>query len=978
MSDTEVKQEESSYEPQQHEPESLQNSQNATPEKPRTVGGFLVDDDEDDSGMPEQAVEADGPNGLLDVEDPSSNAPERSAIPSPPTTQTAQSNGDVPEQANAQDHDPADFVPNGIADDVPLASVPTVDDSKDLGAVESSKDVPAVQVPSAASPKENVKPLPRARLPQDKIGMLEDRIKEDPKGDLDAWMTLINEYKRRNKVDDVRATYNRFLEVFPTSAEQWMAFVNFELETNPPQTLYMAEKVFQASLQTVPNLGLWTTYLNYVRRRNKLTSDVDGSARKIVSQAFDFVIGKIGIDKDAGPLWQEYIQFIRSGPGQAGGSSWQDQQKMDDLRKAFQRAVSVPTQNVQSLWKEYDMFEMGLNKTTARKFLQERSPSYITARTAFTNLQKITQSLNRNTTPVLPPALGFEGEADYMKQVDLWKRWIEWEKEDPLYLKDEELEAYKYRVLYAYKQSVMTMRFWPEFWFEAAEFCFENNMKSEGEDFLEKGAKANPESCLIAFKRADHIECTTSNEGSNEGIRRRGELVRKPYDYLLDALYSLGAKIKAREVSGLEGIEQRFKLQQQQQLEDLEDGDDDAEEAEDRRNREKESRETQKQSQVDAFKKGIAAQTKLVNRTITFAWTALMNAIRRVQGRGSTVSDIPGSRGIFGDARKRGRLTSEIYVASALTEYYSYQDTNISTKIFDRGMRLYLDDETIALEYIKHLIHINDITNARATFESTVQRLSMKPESKEKAKHVYAFFHDFECQFGELMQIKNLEKRMIDLYPNESKSTLFSRRYSNGQFDPTAIRFIVSPATQARTQLPPFAEAASSLLTTPPPSLPSLAPIGNSPKRPYDDSDGEQGPPRKQARAESPLKGAAGRRLDAQKRTNLRNEVQQNGTPSIAPAAPPVTTLPQALWTLLNMLPKAELWGNTVRFDPQKMVDLMRNVDTSRHNIDNQVPNYASSASVSYAGQMPQMPQMQTQYTGYPPPSGNSMYGYQR
>jgi cleavage stimulation factor subunit 3 len=127
---------------------------------------------------------------------------------------------------------------------------------------------------------------------------------------------------------------------------------------------YAAEQIFGKSLPSVPNVQLWSVYLNYIRRRNDLTNDPTGVARAIVSQAYDFVLANIGMDRDSGKIWQEYIQFIRSAPGQIGGSSWQDQQKMDQMRKAYQRATSVPMSNIVSLWKEYDQFEMSLNKIT--------------------------------------------------------------------------------------------------------------------------------------------------------------------------------------------------------------------------------------------------------------------------------------------------------------------------------------------------------------------------------------------------------------------------------------------------------------------------------------------------------------------------------------------------------------------------------------------------------------------------------------
>ncbi len=55
----------------------------------------------------------------------------------------------------------------------------------------------------------------RPRLPHDTIGLLEDRIKEDAKGDLEAWLGLIDEYRKRGQLDDVRKVYERFLALFP-------------------------------------------------------------------------------------------------------------------------------------------------------------------------------------------------------------------------------------------------------------------------------------------------------------------------------------------------------------------------------------------------------------------------------------------------------------------------------------------------------------------------------------------------------------------------------------------------------------------------------------------------------------------------------------------------------------------------------------------------------------------------------------------
>jgi len=329
----------------------------------------------------------------------------------------------------------------------------------------------------------------------------------------------------------------------------------------------------------------------------------------------------------------------------------------------------------------------------------------MTARSSNTALQNITRDLNRTSLPTLPPALGFEGDTEYVKQVEIWKRWIEWEKEDPLVLKDEDAAAYKARILYVYKQAAMALRFWPELWAEASDFCFANGLETEGTQFLTQGTTANPESCLLCFKSADRIEATTNNEEGEDSLRRRGDAVKEPYDKCLDALYALITQVKQRELQVITRIKESFVKEEVPSL-----GGSGAEDEDEDVDASQESSEGLLNAQIEAIQAGNEAQVKLLSRTVSFVWIALMRAMRRTQGKGKPNDPIGGSRQVFTDARKRGRLTSDVYVASALIEYHCYKDA-AATKIFERGIKLFPEDEQFALEYLKHLIAINDITS---------------------------------------------------------------------------------------------------------------------------------------------------------------------------------------------------------------------------------------------------------------------------
>lgn len=338
----------------------------------------------------------------------------------------------------------------------------------------------------------------------------------------------------------------------------------------------------------------------------------------------------------------------------------------------------------------------------------------MTARGAITVLDNtITRGVNRTTLPRLPPAPGFEGHEDYMNQVRLWQNWVQWEKSDPMEIALDDRALYQKRILHIYKNALMALRFWPELWYDAAEWCIENGLQDEGNKFLNDGIEANPESCLLAFKKANQVELRTDFEDGQPGLIAKGKAVREPYMKLLDTIYELTAQTKKREEHSVARAKETFEAQKQ--------ADEAAryaaqsngggpEDDEDEIARTQEQKDRAFNAQLIAISAGYNAQTQLLKKTITYAWIALMRAMRRVQGKGSPGADVGGFRSVFAEARKKGKLLSEAYVASALIEHHCYQDP-AANKIFERGMKLFQEDEHFALEYIKHLIKLNDSTS---------------------------------------------------------------------------------------------------------------------------------------------------------------------------------------------------------------------------------------------------------------------------
>lgn len=164
------------------------------PKKRKTVGGFLVgdSDSEDDSSGPASngapvARPAQAPHSLLHS-------------PHPPSTLVHEAQEAV-----------SNVSPASQANNAPVTSV------------EAFADLPG----NAAQQSHDA-----AVLPTDVITTLEERIKQEPRADMDAWLDLMAELRRRNDIDVLRAVYERFLAIFPQSVS--LTSPSFRLPIPPP------------------------------------------------------------------------------------------------------------------------------------------------------------------------------------------------------------------------------------------------------------------------------------------------------------------------------------------------------------------------------------------------------------------------------------------------------------------------------------------------------------------------------------------------------------------------------------------------------------------------------------------------------------------------------------------------------------------------------------------------------------------------
>lgn len=279
----------------------------------------------------------------------------------------------------------------------------------------------------------------------------------------------------------------------------------------------------------------------------------------------------MGQDKDSGEIWSDFIQFLKSGevrlifpfskfPIDIGlwktTTTWEEQQKMDALRKVYHRAVQIPLDNVERLWQELETFETNLNKITAKKFMADLSPAHMQARTV---LRQLTNHLSALFPPPsskfvngrqeiwLPSLPKFDPAERAL--VGKWKAYLKWEESNPLEIEEKDKTSLITRLQGVYRKAVIRMRYYSEIWYEIPlmtdpqistfellvslyairymAYIWTSNVGKTDEALaiLKAGIEANPTSYLLNFAYAEAQE-----------VRKDFTEVHAAYDRFLSAL----------------------------------------------------------------------------------------------------------------------------------------------------------------------------------------------------------------------------------------------------------------------------------------------------------------------------------------------------------------------------------------------------------------------------------------------------------
>ncbi|KAL0376116.1 UNVERIFIED_CONTAM: Cleavage stimulation factor subunit [Sesamum calycinum] len=305
------------------------------------------------------------------------------------------------------------------------------------------------------------------------------------KYNVEAAEILANE-ALRSPISDAVPIYEQLLATFPTSAKYWKQYVEAFMAANNDEA---TRQVFSRCLLNCLQVPLWRCYIRFIRKVND-KKGIEGQEE--TKKAYEFMLSYVGADIASGPVWMEYIAYLKSVPAQ---TTLEESQRMTAIRKTYQRAIVMPTHHVEQLWRDYENFENSVSRALAKGLLAEYQPKYNSARAVYRERKKYVDEIDWNMLAI-PPS----GSSKEEMQWTAWKRLLSFEKGNPQRI--DNASANK-RIAFAYEQCLMYLYHYPDIWYDYAMWHAQSGSRDSAIKVFQRALKALPDSEMLKYAYAE-------------------------------------------------------------------------------------------------------------------------------------------------------------------------------------------------------------------------------------------------------------------------------------------------------------------------------------------------------------------------------------------------------------------------------------------------------------------------------------------
>ncbi|CAK8533072.1 unnamed protein product [Lathyrus sativus] len=305
------------------------------------------------------------------------------------------------------------------------------------------------------------------------------------KYNVDSAETLANEAQGL-PIAEAIPIYEQLLQLFPTAAKFWKQYVEAHMAVNNDDAI---KQIFSRCLLNCLQVPLWRCYIRFIRKVN----DRKGTeGQEETKKAFDFMLNYVGADISSGPVWMEYISFLKSLPSM---NAQDESHRMTAIRKVYQRAIINPTHQIEQLWKDYENFENSVSRQLAKGLISEYQPKYNSARAVYRERKKYFDEIDWNMLAV-PPTGSSKEEMQWMA----WKKLLSFEKGNPQRI---DAASSNKRVLFTYEQCLMYMYHYPDIWYDYAIWHAKGGSIDAAIKVFQRSLKALPDSEMLRYAYAE-------------------------------------------------------------------------------------------------------------------------------------------------------------------------------------------------------------------------------------------------------------------------------------------------------------------------------------------------------------------------------------------------------------------------------------------------------------------------------------------
>ncbi|XP_042479399.1 cleavage stimulation factor subunit 77 isoform X2 [Macadamia integrifolia] len=287
-------------------------------------------------------------------------------------------------------------------------------------------------------------------------------------------------------ISEAAPIYEQLLSTFPTAAKFWKQYVEAHMVVNNDDAV---KQIFSRCLLNCLQIPLWRCYIRFIRKVNERKG---AENQEETRKAFDFMLSYVGTDIASGPVWMEYITFLKSLPATTGQ---EESQRMTAVRKAYQKAIVTPTHHVEQLWKDYENFENSVSRALAKGLLSEYQPKYNSAKAVYRERKKYIEEIDWNMLAV-PPTGSCKEEQQWM----VWKKLLAFEKGNPQRI---DSASSNRRIAFTYEQCLMYLYHYPDIWYDYATWHAKSSSLDSAIKVFQRALKALPDSEVLRFAFAE-------------------------------------------------------------------------------------------------------------------------------------------------------------------------------------------------------------------------------------------------------------------------------------------------------------------------------------------------------------------------------------------------------------------------------------------------------------------------------------------